>query len=130
MSIKEKLDVLQNRKEKVFNDNGLRFVFGDDYKDKMRFLNSKTKFQIFFEDDGYFYFSTFTGHMKEFAIQPGYDISSDRFAYYRLVDEAVLQTVKKLNKENEEMIKRIEKENQLFAKVLNHPNYRLKVLNM
>lgn len=127
MSIKEKLNHFQEKKEDLFNDYGLRYVFGEQYKDMIVFdKRERHTFSILFEEDGYFYLSTFDQGFKNDRIRRYYDDSSKTFLSYQKVEGNLFKSIQRIIKENKEKINHLQKENEALQQIMKHPNYRLK----
>jgi len=127
MSIKEKLNHFQEKKEDLFNDYGLHYVFGEQYKDMIIFdKRERYTFSILFEEDGYFYLSTFNQGSKDHRIRRYYDGSSKSYLSYQKVEGNLFESIKEITKENEEKINHLQKENEALKQIMKHPNYRLK----
>lgn len=127
MSIKEKLNHFQEKKEDLFNDYGLRYVFGEQYKDMIVFDKREPRtFSILFEEDGYFYLSTFNQGSKDHSIRRYYDGSSKSYLSYQKVEGNLFKIIQTVVNENEEKINHLQKENEALKQIMKHPNYRLK----
>jgi hypothetical protein len=127
MSIKEKLDHFQEKKEDLFNDYGLRYVFGEQYKDMIIFDKREPHtFAILFEEDRYFYLSTFDQGFKDHRIRRYYDGSSKSYLSYQKVEGYLFTSIQAILKENEEKIHHLQRENDVLKQIMKHPNYRLK----